>query len=185
MAVTSKDMHTAPPWAGHPGTAGAHINRLRRTWRGIHFFIGLAAALLALVALYLVMSSAVDVGQRWLDDLRYGRPRTTHLTGFVGHNEISGQPSHFIGLNLQRQVVVVQLPGGDPAEMRTLPGPYLFGASEDLTPVDLALRDIDGDSYVDLLVTVRNERVVYLNKDGDFRLPTPAEQQRLAQPPAE
>ena len=66
-------------------------------------------------------------------------------------------------------------------QVRSLPGPYLFGADEDLTPVILSLSDMDGDGQDDLLVNVRNEQIVYLNRDGGFRLPTPEEQQRLVQ----
>jgi hypothetical protein len=43
----------------------------------------------------------------------------------------------------------------------------------------LSLRDMDGDGQLDLLLDVRNEQIVYLNKDGAFRLPTPAEQAAL------
>ena len=70
---------------------------------------------------------------------------------------------------------------GDTAQVRTVPGPYLFGADEDLTPVLLSLRDMDGDGLDDLIVDVRNEQIVYLNRDGAFRLPTAEEQTRLVQ----
>jgi hypothetical protein len=139
----------------------------------------LLTAILALWAGHLMINSFLAYGQVALDDWRYGRPRTTHFSGFVGHNEAGGTQSRFIGLNLERQVVVLEFPGGDPSQVRVLPGPYLFGASEDLTPVDLALEDMDRDSYVDLIVTVRDEQIVYLNKDGKFRLPTADEQQKL------
>jgi len=67
--------------------------------------------------------------------------------------------------------------------VRSLPGPYLFGADEDLTPVHLALDDVDGDGANDLLINVRNEQLVYLNKDGNFRLPSPEERQQLMATP--
>jgi hypothetical protein len=40
---------------------------------------------------------------------------------------------------------------------------------------------MDNDGHVDLLLNVRNEQIVYLNKDGAFRMPTAAEQAQLAQ----
>jgi hypothetical protein len=126
-----------------------------------------------------LINTFLNYGQVWLDDWHYGYPRTTHFSGFVGHNEAGGNQSRFIGMNLDRQVVVFELPGGDPTQVRVLPGPYLFGASQDLTPVNLALEDMDHDSYVDLLITMRDEQIVYLNKNGQFRLPTPEEQQAL------
>ncbi|NJN68496.1 MAG: hypothetical protein HC884_18195 [Chloroflexaceae bacterium] len=133
-------------------------------------------AFLAALALYLVMNSVINWGRITLDDLRYGRPRTMHLEGFVGHEAGSGTPTRFLAMNLSRQVVVLEVPGGDPASVRSFAGPYLFGAGEDLTPVVIALRDMDRDNFPDLLINVRNETIVYLNKEGTFRLPTPEEQ---------
>lgn len=137
---------------------------------------------LAALAIYVLVGAVVDWGRIRLDDLRYGRPRTTHLEGYVGHaGEVAGRPTRFIGLNIDRQVMVLELPGGDSTQLRSIPGPYLFGADEDLTPVLLSLRDMDGDGLEDLIVNVRNEQIVYLNRDGGFRLPTPDEQSRLVQ----
>jgi len=136
---------------------------------------------LAAMALYLVISAAMVWGQTRLDDLRYGRPRTTHLSGTVGHHDSHGTPTHFVALNLQRQIVVLELPGGQADQVRSFPGPYLFGAGEELTPVGLELRDMDRDTFPDLLINVRNETIIYLNKDGTFRLPTPEEQGWIVQ----
>jgi hypothetical protein len=60
-----------------------------------------------------------------------------------------------------------------------LSGPYLFGANEELTPLQLQLQDLDGDGKLDLLLDIRQEQLVYLNRDGAFRLPTPEEQAAL------
>lgn len=137
--------------------------------------------LLALVALYLLVSKCVHWGHIMLNDLRYGRPRTAHLAGFVGHNDSYDTPTRFIALNLHRQIVVLELPGGDASQVRSFPGPYLFGAEEELTPVTLNLRDMDDDGLSDLLIIVHNEQVVYLNREGTFRLPSPEEQAQMAQ----
>lgn len=152
-----------------------------RVPRGIGLLAYLVTFVLAALAIYILVGAAVRWGQIRLDDMRYGRPRTTHIEGFVGHGESAGAPTRFIGLNLDRQVVVLELPGGDATQVRSLPGPYLFGADEDLTPVLLSLQDTDGDGQADLIVNVRNEQIVYLNRDGGFRLPTPEEQQLLVQ----
>ena len=135
--------------------------------------------ILAAVAIYVLVSFMLGKAQIVIDDVRYGRPRTTQLDAFVGHDEANGQPTHLLAINLNRQATIVELPGGDATKARTISGPYLFGADEDLTPVRLAVRDMDGDGQVDLLLDVRNEQVIYLNKDGVFRLPTPAEQATL------
>ncbi len=142
------------------------------------------AALLALAALALMANSLVTWTQTKIDDMRYGRPRTTSLSGFVGHNETGGVPSQFVAMNVNRRVIVFELPGGDPAQTRTLQGPYLFGANEDLTPVRLRLALINDDQASDLVVSVKNEEIVYINENNNFRLITPEErtahQQKLA-----
>lgn len=135
--------------------------------------------ILAALAIHQLVSFVMTWGQIRLDDLRYGRPRTMHVEGIVGHDDSQNRPSHFIAMNLNRQVVVLELPGGDMSKVRSFPGPYLFGDNEELTPVTLALHDIDRDNQTDLLIHVRNEQIVYLNKDGIFRLPTPDEQATL------
>lgn len=139
------------------------------------------ALLLAAVAIYLLVSLLLGKAQVFIDDFRYGRPRTTQLEAFVGHNEANGQPTHLLALNLNRQAVIIELPGGDANQARTITGPYMFGADADLTPLALSLRDMNGDGHVDLLLNIRNEQVVYVNTNGTFRLPTPAEQAALAQ----
>lgn len=142
------------------------------------------AALLALAALALMANSLITWTHVKIDDIHYGRPRTTSLSGFVGHNEAGGVPSQFVALNVNRRVIVYELPGGDPAQTRTLTGPYLFGANEDLTPVGLRFALVNNDKLPDLIVSVKHEEIIYINENGNFRLITPEErtayQQQLA-----
>jgi len=137
---------------------------------------------LAALAIHVLVGAVVERARVTLDDLRYGRPRTAHVTGYVGHGaEGAGRPTHIVAMNLERQVVVLELPGSDPQQARSLPGPYLFGERQDLAPVVLLLQDMDGDGLQDLVLTVSNEQVVYLNREGVFRLPTAEEQALLVQ----
>lgn len=171
MAVTSKTINGK-------GVRGALLPR------SIGATVYLATFLITALAIYVLVGAAVEWAQVRVDDIRYGRPRTTHAEGYVGHGaEAPGRPTRLIGMNIDRQVVVLELPGGDATQIRNLPGPYLFGAKEDLTPVVLSLLDMDNDGLDDLIINVRNEQVVYLNRDGGFRLPTPDEQALLVQEP--
>lgn len=172
MAVTSRQLRSVSRTRSYqPTTMPNHL----------HVAAYGVTLLFAALALYAVMGMVMSKVQVLIDDIRYGRPRTTQLTEFVGHGETTGLPTHLMAINLNRQVVVVELPGGDPSQVRTLPGPYLFGADEHLTPVFLSLKDIDGDGSADLLLDVRREQIVYLNKDGAFRLPTPEEDAQIRQ----
>src|SRR3954463_22285 len=169
MAVTHKSLRSAP--AAQP-RGGALLHRAQ--------ILAYAVTLvLAAAAIYVVISLLLGKVSVLADDLRYGRPRTTQIDAFVGHEETTGQPTHLMAINLNRQVMVIELPGGEAAKARTLSGPYLFGANEELTPLHLHLQDLDGDGKPDLLLDIRQEQLVYLNRDGAFRLPTPEEQAAL------
>lgn len=99
-------------------------------------------------------------GSTTLDDIRYGRPRTTQVDHFVGH-ELSHTPTHFTAINLKGQIYIIELPGGDPAHTRLLTGPHLAGPGIDLAPVSL---DFSGDPHhPDLLVEVSTVQVRFHN----------------------
>ncbi len=150
MAVTSRDLHTS-------GTLRRHVTHpipVTRSYRTASRTPYLLTVLLCLIAVVLMANSVIAWSQTKLDDLRYGRPRTMQLSGFVGHNENAGVPTQFVAMNLNRRVVVFEIPGGDVAQTRTPTGPYLFGANENLTPVRLHLQSINADKDLDLVVSV-------------------------------
>ncbi len=133
---------------------------------------------LAMLALYAVMSHVVEWGRVKYDDMRYGRPRSFHLAVPAGAD--GEKETHFLAMNLNRQVVVFEIPEGeDTTHIRTLQGPYLFGAGEDLTPVTLHMQDKNHDNNADLILRVKDEEVIYLDRDGTFSLMTAGERQRL------
>jgi len=138
------------------------------------------AGVIIALAVYVLLSQLFSMVRVVADDLQYGRPRTFHLTAHVGRPEEVGAMTHLIAMNLDRQVMILELPGGDATKIRVLPGPYLFGAGEDLTPVTMRLADMNGDGAADLMVRVKNEEMVYLNREGGFSLITAEERQQLA-----
>lgn len=173
MAVTSKNLR---PVRRADSADQGNSASWGRQLRAVTYGVTLVLAVVAVYAVVGVTQSRVNI---LVDDWRFGRPRTHHVSAYVGHGEESGQPSHLTAINLNRQVVILELPGGDAAKVRTLTGPYLFGAEEHLTPVTLTVHDVDGDGQADLLLNIRREQIVYLNRDGTFRLPTSEEQAQL------
>jgi len=155
----------------------------------------MAGAVLCALAVYVAVSSVLEWAQVKMDDLQYGRPRTAQVDAYVGHNEADGVPTHFIGMNLNRRVTVLEMPGGDSAKLSTIVGPYLFGEGEDLTPVQISVQDVNADTKPDLIVSAKNEQLIYLNDGTAFKLISPEERaaleksqvdpkQSAAQPPA-
>ncbi|WP_322494864.1 hypothetical protein [Chloroflexus sp.] len=139
----------------------------------------IVTGLLAVLALYVLVSAVISWGQVVVDDWRYGRPRTFHLTADVGRAEETVGPTRLIAMNLDRQVLILEIPGGDVSKTRTLIGPYLVGANEDLTPITMRLADLNGDALPDLVVGIKNEEIVYLNRGDSFGLVTAEERQQI------
>jgi hypothetical protein len=133
------------------------------------------------IVLYFGITSLLAWTQVKLDDLHYGRPRTSQLDAFVGHGEANGTPSHFVAMNLSRRVTVIEFPGGDVTKPQVIVGPYLFGRAEDLTVVKLRVEDINNDGKADLTVQVKDERLVYINDGAAFRPITAEELAQLKQ----
>ncbi len=174
MAVTSRELHRAAP---RPVVTPV-------PWRTQLELAGPYARMALLVLLGVVLLVLVSGrGQIWLDDLRYGRPRTTHVSGMVGHNEGTGEPTHILAMNLNRRIVVIEMPGGDVSKAQTLQGPYLFGADEDLTPIGTRLEDVNGDSRPDLILSIKREEIIYINGGDSFRLINADEREQLKRVP--
>jgi hypothetical protein len=110
------------------------------------------------------------------DDWHYGRPRTFQADAVVGHNHDSpAHPSHFLALNLNRHILVIELPAGDPSKARIYSGPVLLGQGQELTPVTPSFQDVNSDGETDLLVWVAGTHIVFLNDGGGFRPARPGE----------
>jgi len=178
MAVRGQEMR-------NPARAGSNQPRIMLAIPAIslHSIAYIVTALLALLAIYAIMGNVMSWGRGHLDDLRYGTTRTFQADDVVGHDDGAGTPTHFIALNLNRQVLIIEIPGGDASKTRTLTGPYLFGAGEDKTPVLLRFDDVNRDGSKDMIVNVKNEEIVYLNKDGQFQPITAEERLKLMQAP--
>jgi hypothetical protein len=127
--------------------------------------IGMVATIMLLMAL----SSALSWWQVYQDDLHYGRPRTYQFDAVVGHNDSAKNPSHFILLNLNRRVQVIELPGGDASKPRTFTGPTLLGEGQDLTPITGEIRDVNGRK--DLVIHIQNQQIVFINDGTAFKPP--------------
>ena len=130
--------------------------------------------MLAMVALWVVGTGLVTWGSTQLDDWHYGRPRTFQMDARVGHDD-AVTPSHFIAMNLNRHVLIIELPGGDTSKARIYTGPTLFGDGQELTPVTLSFKDVNGDGKPDMLVHIQDQTFVFLNDGTQFRPLKPGE----------
>jgi hypothetical protein len=145
-----------------------------------HPLLYLGVGMLVMLFLWTGLSAASGWFNTILDDIHYGRPRTFQMDAMVGH-ESGSTPSHFIAINLNRHIEIIELPGGDAAHARIYIGPQLFGEGDELIPVTLKFVDLNGDKKPDMLVDLRGSRVVFINEKGTFRMAQPAERRQLEQ----
>lgn len=142
----------------------------RRHWL-LYMGVGMIGVLVAWMGLSLLM----NWWQEYQDDLHYGRPRTSQCDAVVGHADSPHNPSHFIAVNLNRHLEVIEIPGGDASHIRVYLGPVLFGPGEDLAPVTLTFKDVNGDGKPDLIVHFQGQTVVFINDVGQFRPAKPGD----------
>ncbi len=138
-------------------------SKMRGSW-----LIYLVLGMLMTMVLLWIGQLIWNWGNTVIDDVHYGRPRTTNVDHFVGH-ETGNIPSHFIALNLHGQIYVIEIPGGSPNTSHLLVGPHLIGPDADLAPVSLSF---PGDpQHPDLLVVVNGLQIRFHNA-GNAYIPT-------------
>jgi hypothetical protein len=141
------------------------------------FFVGLA--MLVMLLGWVLLTTLFNWWQLWQDDLHYGRPRTFQTEAVVGHNDSEANPSHFVAINLHRQIEIIEFPGGDSSKAKIYIGPVLTGEGQDLAAVTLSFKDVNGDGKLDMTVNVQNNRFVFINDNGSFRPARPGENVQL------
>lgn len=131
--------------------------------------IAILVGMLVMAFLAIALSALGSWWQVHMDDMQYGRPRTFQLDAVVGHADSAANPSHFIFINLNRHIEIIELPGGDATHAHIYLGPVLFGEGQDLTPVTADIRDVNGDGKPDLVVHILNQQLVFINDGSQFR----------------
>lgn len=159
---------------------GEFLTGLNIGRNGLKVGLMLIGGLVALLVVYFLVSNVMHWWQTWQDDMTYGRPRTIQTDQFVGHGEEDGTPSHFIIQNNNRQITVVEYPGGDVTKTRVIPGPRLFGKDMELAPVKARFEDVNADGHVDMILSVDSQEIIYINEKSNFRPITSEERNKLS-----
>lgn len=172
---------------GRTGYVGREVEAPRRAatldTSALVRLVGTAMIIGALaVVLYFGLTSLLGFVQEKRDDLRYGNPRTSQADAFVGHGEAAGVATHFMAINLNRRITILEFPGGDLSQPpRVFLGPQLFGRADDLTVAKIQVDDLNGDGKRDFTVQVKDVRLAYINDGTTFRPITTEELAQLKQ----
>ncbi len=156
-------------------------HRLRDLLRQGHPLLYLGIGMLGMLALWTVLAFLVGWVGTTLDDIHYGRPRTFQIDAVVGHNDSATSPSHFIAINLNGHIEVIEMPGGDASHARIYIGPQLYGTGDELVPVTLSFVDVNGDKKPDMIIRFQGTEVVFINDAGGFRPLWPEERNQVQQ----
>jgi hypothetical protein len=164
-----------------PGVPAPRTEALQRSgqMRRLHWLVFVGGAMLIMVIGWMVLSMFASWWQVTLDDWHYGRPRTYQVDQVVGHNDSPINPSHFIALNLNSHIEIIEFPGGDATKARVYIGPTLIGSGQDLAAVTLDFRDVNGDGKLDMIVNVGGSHFVFINDNGTFRPARPTDNIQL------
>lgn len=150
-------------------TPAAGARRKRAPW------FALTLGMLLTLGLVIGFNAFGSWWQLYQEDATYGMPRTYQTNAVVGHQDSASKPSHFIFMNMNSHVVVIEFPGGDATHAIVYTGPTLFGSGGDLIPVTGDFRDVNGDGRPDMLIHVQDQTIVFLNDGSKFRSLQPGE----------
>ncbi len=132
--------------------------------RNIHWLFYVGLGMLASLTLWALGATALAWGTNEYNNVVYGYPRTYQTDAVVGHNNDSrNNPSHFIAINLHGQIVIIELPAGDPTKsIDYILSDQLTGSGDDLYPVTLTFSDFNHDGKVDMLVHIDGQTYSFL-----------------------
>jgi hypothetical protein len=137
--------------------------------RRLHWSFILGVGMILMLALWVLGSYALSWWQNHQLDSTYGMPRTYQTDQVVGHSDSIGHPTHFIAINLNSRITIIEIPGGNSQHARIYSGPTLFSDNGDTIPVTLEFYDVNGDGKVDMIVHVGDQKIVYLNDGTQFK----------------
>jgi hypothetical protein len=135
----------------------------------IHWLLYVGVGMIAALALWVTAATLLAWGTEKYNDIIYGNPRIYQTDGVVGHNHDSqAHPSHFIALNLHGQVIIVELPAGDPTKSIDYIGPALIAAGDEKIPITLSFSDVNNNQKVDMIVHIQDKEVHFCNNGTKF-----------------
>lgn len=138
------------------------------TSRSMHWLLYVGVGMIAALALWLILSSALAWGVGKYNDIQYGYPRYFQTDAVVGHNDSAAHPSHFIALNLHGQVIVIELPGGNPTKSFDYVGPTMIASGDDLIPITLTFSDVHHNGKPDMFIHIQDREFYFCNDGTKF-----------------
>ncbi len=161
---TSARRYDLTPWSREE----RRTEELKRPGKHPLFYIGISMlVMVAFLTAYIIIPPTL---QKWSDDRTYGYPRTFQVDANVGHGDSNFPVSHFIALNLNGRIEVIEMPKGDEGKLQ--PHLYLIARlamqGSDLVPVTVSFGDMNGDGKPDMIVTFNGTQWIWFNNGTSF-----------------
>lgn len=109
------------------------------------------------------------VGNWWVDyqlETTYGFPRTYQTDAIVYPGDSAAHPSHYIFLNLNGTVEIIELPHSDSANAKIYQGPTLVMDNADLVAITGEFKQVNGKE--EMIVHIGNQQIIYVNNGQKF-----------------
>ena len=134
----------------------------------MHWLLYVGVGMIAALALWVVFSSLLAWGVSKYNDITYGYPRYYQTDAVVGHSDSAAHPSHFVALNLHGQVIVIELPGGNPTKSFDYIGPSMIAKGDDLIPITLSFSDVHHNGKPEMVIHIQDQKFIFCNDGTKF-----------------
>jgi hypothetical protein len=93
-------------------------------------------------------------------------PRTYQTDAAVYPDDTLDHPSHYIFLNLNGTVLIIELPHGDSSHAKMYKGPTLVEDNASLIPVTGEFKQVNGKE--EMIVHIGDQELIYRNNGKEF-----------------
>jgi hypothetical protein len=135
----------------------------------VHWLVFVGLGVFIMILGWIVLTAINSWWQTKIADMKYGFPRTFQTDADVGHN---GRVSHFICLNLEGEVEIIEIQKGHP-DASKIYKVVVLPQDQASVPVTISFQDINGDGKVDGLVLVGGSEVPMYNNGTGFQSQPP------------
>ena len=127
-----------------------------------------------MIAIFFAIQTIVQHQQSAAQQQAFAQPITTEQFAVVGHNNDSAKhKSYFEFINLQGYIIIIELPAGDARHAIIYTSGQILGQDAYTQQVTATFEDVNGDGRVDMIVTVGDQSITFLNNGQKFVPPQP------------
>jgi hypothetical protein len=137
------------------------------TRKSINWTLPIGIGMIVMVLLFVGLNALSNWWTHHHLDATYAFPRISQADAVVYQGDTPQRPSHYLFLNLNGTVTIIELPHGDATRARVYKGPTLFDDNADQVPVTGEFRVVNGK--VEMLVHIEDRIILYIFNGTQFQ----------------